>query len=309
MKLSIVIPSRGNWSRLKFTLDALRKQVLPSACDWEVIIIFDGVRPADNFIEQMCSTRFRYLLIPEQRGRAAARNFGIAEAQGEFVVLLDEDIVVPHGFLAAHLSAQEQSPGLCHGPLRELPALAWIKDLARPLLDGESNNPPERIREWALRVLQDLDEPATCYQKHGRLSRLERDGMKAFREGREAVACLAFAGANLSAPRSWLLECGFDERSGVRWGLEDLALALRWHLDSRPLKVADKAWGLHLSHMRGTWRVEQRVNLCCLDFLPMDVALAVLTYLEGQMKLDELEPALASFMSRHRRLDEGSKLS
>lgn len=310
MNLSIVIPSRGNWSRLKFTLNALCEQAVPSGIYWEVIIVFDGVSPADNFVDQTFSSRHRYLPLPRQRGRGAARNTGIAEAQGEFVILLDEDVVVGPGFLAAHLSQQEESPGLCHGPLRELPALAWVEDLTRPWTSAESDAiPPTRIRDWALRVLQDLEEPALCYQKHGRVSRLERDGMKAFRQGREAVAWVAFAGANLSAPRRWLIECGFDERTGARWGLEDLSLALRWNLANRPLSVADDAWGLHLSHTRRGWRAEQRANLCCLDFLPQDVALAVLTYLEGKITLDDLEPALESFTSGHRRLDESSGLS
>jgi glycosyltransferase involved in cell wall biosynthesis len=310
MDLSIVIPSRGNWSRLKFTLNALAKQALPTVLNWEVITVFDGVVPADYFLDQIFSYRLRYLLLAEQRGRGAARNAGIAEALGEFVILLDEDIIVGPRFLVAHLSQQEQSPSLCHGPLRELPVLAWIEDLDRPWMSAERDtNPPRRIREWALRVLQDLDEPTLCFQKHGQLSRLEKDGMKAFRQGRKAVAWVGFAGANLSAPRTWLIDCGFDERPGARWGLEDLSLALRWNLANRPLTVADDAWGLHLSHPRRSWRAEQLANLCCLDFLPLDVALAVLTYLEGKISLDDLEPALESIIPEYRRLDEALRLS
>lgn len=292
MKLSVVIPSRGNWSRLKLTLDALVKQSLPAHVGWEVLIVLDGVSLKGELNFQHSLPALRYLPLPRRGGRGAARNAGIAAARGEIIVLLDDDVVVNPGFLTAHLAQQVQSPSLCHGPMSELPALVWIDDVSWAETTTDGNGLPRRIREWAARVLRDLSDPIICREKHGRPSRLERDGMEAFRQGRSALAWVAFAGANLSAPRKWLLDDGFDERPGTRWGLEDLSLALRWHLWGLPLTVAADAWGLHLSHPRPAWRESQRANLCCLDFLPEDVALSILAYLEGKIMPDELESVL-----------------
>lgn len=290
MKLSLVIPSRGRWSRLSLTLQALGRQSLPPASDWEAIVVLDGVPPNDDFAVPPTVRGLRWLPLPSRRGRGGARNAGIAAARGEVVILLDEDVVVCPGFLAAHLREQSLRPSLCHGPLRELPALARIDDEGRVV--AEDGRARRRVGELATRVMRDLDDPNLCFERHGCVSRLERDGVGAYRQGRTAVSWVAFAGANLSAPRGWLLEDKFDERPGARWGLEDLALALRWSVDGRPLTVAFDARALHLSHPRPGWREMQRANLCCLDILPATAAASVLKYLEGTMTVDELEAVL-----------------
>jgi glycosyltransferase involved in cell wall biosynthesis len=268
---------------------------MPPASEWEVVVVLDGVPCADGFAAAHRLPGLRWLPLPSQRGRGGARNAGIDAARGEVVILLDEDVVVCPGFLAAHLREQARRPGLCHGPLRELPALAWFDD--EGLADTGNAGVPRRISELASRVLRDLDDPDLCFERHGSVSRLERDGVGAYMQGRRAVSWVAFAGANLSAPRDWLLEDKFDERPGARWGLEDLSLALRWSIEGRPLAVAFGARALHLSHPRPGWRETQRANLCCLDFLPEAAAASVLTYLEGATTLDALEAALLPVVS------------
>jgi hypothetical protein len=104
---------------------------------------------------------------------------------------------------------------------------------------------------WATRVLSQLEDTELCWENFGTPSRLERDGVEALYERRMAAAWVGFAGANISAPRKWFLEDGFDESTGTRWGLEDISLAVGWTLAGKALMVAAGAGGLHLQQRRG----------------------------------------------------------
>lgn len=159
-----------------------------------------------------------------------------------------------------------------------------------------------RMRRWLDTALALIDaDPDTAYDLLGQASRLEADGVTAWRDGRLPEAWVAFAGANLSAPRRWLQACRFDERPGARWGLEDVALTLRLALSGRTLHVAEDARGLHLSHDRGDWKHAQRANAGCLDFLPAPAVDAVLDYLEGEAAGEAMAGRLAPLFEAARR--------
>jgi hypothetical protein len=246
----------------------------------------------------------RILSTPQRVGRGAARNLGIASARAEIVVLLDDDMVPVPGFLAAHLAAQQQHRSVCRGPVRELPSLVFLDDLDRMSVDPRLAKRPSlpRVRAWAARVLDQVDrDPEQAFHQLGVASRLERDGSEAWDAGSVAGGVVAFAGANLSAPRQWLLRQPFDERPGPRWGLEDLALVLRLALEGRQLAVADTARALHLSHHRGDWRQQLRDNKLCLDFLDATSGEALSDYLEGALPLEAVEKRLAPKLELARR--------
>jgi radical SAM superfamily enzyme YgiQ (UPF0313 family)/GT2 family glycosyltransferase len=301
--VSVVIPSAGKWSRLRRTLAALAGQQLSASLRWEIVVVLDGVVAPEEFRFEVGRTPVRVLRLDDAKGRGGARNAGIKEARGEIIVLLDDDVVVAPRFLEAHLEQQRRRACLCHGPLREIPMLAYLDDLdaltIHPSLEAAPSH--QRVTAWAARVLEKIQDVDECWDRFGAASRLEEDGARAAAAGRPAAAWLAFAGANLSAPRSWLLEDGFDERPGQRWGLEDIALALRWSLAGRPLSIAADARGLHLSHLRSHWKVQQRENAACFDFLPEDAVETVLRYLENRGDALDVERALDSHFRRARR--------
>jgi GT2 family glycosyltransferase len=304
LDLSVVVPSAGKWSRLRQTLDALSRQTLPSHVRWEVVLVLDGIAAPDSAELTRLGLDLRIVSTPVKGGRGYARNRGIEAASAEIVVLLDDDMVPVPGFLQAHLAAQQRMSSVCHGPTRELPPLAYFSDLDRLAPDSALADRPglERMRSWARRTLAKVaSDPVTAFERLGTPSRLERDGIDAWSSGSLAGAVVAFAGANLSAPRRWLLRCPFDERPGTRWGLEDLALVLRLLLKGHPIAVAESARALHLSHHRAGWREQQRANIACLDVLPDTVGQTILSYLEGDAPLDALELALQPHLEVARR--------
>lgn len=80
-------------------LDSLREQ---SVRDFEVIIVEDGStkdcrREAEEYGGAM---RVRYFL-KENGGPGPARNYGAERAEGEYLIILDSDCVLPPGYLEA----------------------------------------------------------------------------------------------------------------------------------------------------------------------------------------------------------------
>jgi glycosyltransferase involved in cell wall biosynthesis len=95
---TIIIPA---YNRAGFIADTLRSVAAQSFENWEVLVVDDG--STDNTAEVVApfltDPRIRYL--PKQNGeRGVARNYGLAWAQGEYVVFLDSD----DQFHPAHLA-------------------------------------------------------------------------------------------------------------------------------------------------------------------------------------------------------------
>lgn len=293
---AVVIPTAGKWSRLRRTLASLARQQIPAGTRCEVVLVLDGIPAPDDLPSRVGELPLRALRLETTRGRGAARNAGIAAARAETVILLDDDIVVGPRFVVAHLEAQSQRPALCSGAVRELPGLVYFDDLdTLSIVSGFSDQrAAERMRAPARRLLAALDDVESCWDRYGKPSALETEGTEAYNKGHLYAAWVAFAGANLSAPRKWFLTSPFDERPGSRWGLEDLALALSWLRKGRALALAGQAFGLHLSHPRPNWQHDLRANAICLDFLGESAGEAVMQYLEGRAPLTEVEAAMAA---------------
>ncbi|MFL5013179.1 glycosyltransferase [Rhizobium sp.] len=88
--VSIITPAHEAETTISSTLESLTAQ---SHADWECFIIDDGstdqtAEIADRFAAR--DTRFR-VLRQDQSGVSAARNSGLAQAKGEWVVFLDSD--------------------------------------------------------------------------------------------------------------------------------------------------------------------------------------------------------------------------
>ena len=91
--VSIIIPTYKHQDFVLATLDSVFAQTFT---DYEVIVINDG-SPDDTaaLLRPLADAgRIRYIEQKNQ-GQSAARNRGIAEAQGEFIALLDDDDLWP----------------------------------------------------------------------------------------------------------------------------------------------------------------------------------------------------------------------
>lgn len=104
MKITVVIPSIGRPAEL---LASCKDLSLQDADSWECIIVLQG-EPAGNVISEIMRTLGDRARIYHCNTANAnlARNIGLAEARGEVLVYLDDDVSIPsRGFLEAHCSA------------------------------------------------------------------------------------------------------------------------------------------------------------------------------------------------------------
>jgi glycosyltransferase involved in cell wall biosynthesis len=109
MLISVVTPTHNKLDHLKRTLASLEAQDLrPDA--YEVVVVDDGSSDdTPAFLEDHRPAHgFQKIRQETNRGRAAARNLGLARVQGELVVFLDDDMELVPGFLRAHLEFHQR---------------------------------------------------------------------------------------------------------------------------------------------------------------------------------------------------------
>ena len=70
--------------------------------DFEVIIVEDGSqKPCKNVCDKYADKLNIHYFLKENGGPGPARNYGVEKAQGDYVLILDSDCVIPSGYLAA----------------------------------------------------------------------------------------------------------------------------------------------------------------------------------------------------------------
>ncbi len=112
LRASVVIPTYRRKDALLRALRSLASQSIEPA-SYEVVVVVDG--SDDGTLEAAASSPQPYalrVLWQGNSGRAAACNTGVAAAQAELVVLLDDDMEASPQLLEAHLRAHEAGPRL-----------------------------------------------------------------------------------------------------------------------------------------------------------------------------------------------------
>jgi len=121
MKISVVIATRNRAALLDAALASLRAQV--GAPELELIVVDNGSSDGTSAI----ATKHGAVVVFEaQPNRALARNAGIAAATGEIVLFIDDDVVLPPFFVAAHARAHAAQlfPHVVTGPIINVPSAA-----------------------------------------------------------------------------------------------------------------------------------------------------------------------------------------
>ena len=99
MKYAIIVPVYNRPDEVAELLESLTLQTFK---DFEVIIVEDG---SQNPCETVCKQYEKQLdikyFIKENSGPGQSRNYGAAYSTGEYLLILDSDVVLPVGYLAA----------------------------------------------------------------------------------------------------------------------------------------------------------------------------------------------------------------
>lgn len=99
MKYSIIIPVYNRPDEADELLQSLTQQTVKG---FEVIIVEDGSSiPCKHIADKYADVLDVKYFLKENGGPGPARNFGVNNAQGDYVLILDSDCVIPQGYLAA----------------------------------------------------------------------------------------------------------------------------------------------------------------------------------------------------------------
>lgn len=114
--VSVVVPTANRASYLEIALASLASQDLDRP--FEIVVVDDA--SSDATPDVVARAGVRSLRHDPPRGANAARNAGIAAAEGALVVLIDDDVETPPGWLRALVAAAERHPDAdaIGGPIR-----------------------------------------------------------------------------------------------------------------------------------------------------------------------------------------------
>ena len=98
MKYSFIIPVFNRPNEVDELLQSLCTQTFK---DFEVIVVEDGSSiPCDQVIGQYQDRLQIHYFTKPNSGPGQTRNYGVERAGGEYVLILDSDVVLPEGYLA-----------------------------------------------------------------------------------------------------------------------------------------------------------------------------------------------------------------
>ncbi len=181
MEISAVIPTRNRMKDLSECLNSILSQsLLPG----EVIIVDDGSLD-DEFLEEyrekLGSAGVGFLYLKKRSpGLAASRNLAAGKASGEFILILDDDVVLGKGFIRALYeicleNKEEKEFGGAGGVVSNYRRRHPLERFYRRLFRITSYHSWD-ITSAGFQVWDDsLKERETAYYLHGGLSMYRRD--------------------------------------------------------------------------------------------------------------------------------------
>jgi GT2 family glycosyltransferase len=214
--ISVLITAQDRANLLAQVLDGLRLQTLAPS-QFEVVLVDDGSReqlpalpsPVEGFT----------LRLPENEGRAYARNRGLEVVSGERVLFLDGDTVPDSRLLESHLLAAGEND-------------------ARVVVGYKYHLGSSDYQEALKTKNVVLDPRERLYEENG-------DELESW----PAPWQVCHTG-NLSVSRNLLYSIGgFDERF-IGWGGEDIEIGYRLHRAGGRYVLARGALAYHLMHPR-----------------------------------------------------------
>src|SRR5688500_17302102 len=104
--VTVAVPTRGRAAYLEVTLDSLCRQSARAA--HELLVVDDGATDATPGVAEHFGVRL--IRHGERRSLNAARNTAIREARADLIAFVDDDVLVPPGWLDALVEGASRHP-------------------------------------------------------------------------------------------------------------------------------------------------------------------------------------------------------
>lgn len=268
-KLSVVIPVRDQTFSLRMTLLWFAKFL---TSDSEVIVVDDGSRESLNSLIDSFKDKMSINLIEQgQLGRAAARNIGWKNAQGERIWFNDADRFPSQESIDIH----KYGDGVVIGQIQEL-YFPNPENMESVIL-GEQTQIKRRARQplYPKLIL------STLFDEHGR--------------SRTRIGWAAFFSGNVSVPRKYLEKVGGYDEQFRSWGVEHFELGYRLWKENLSFNYELNGMNFHIAHPRDTGFYQSQMNESMAYFIskyPGDISLHKFhDFLFGHASLQEVEEA------------------
>ena len=86
--ISIIVPC---YNDAQYIEQAVNSALSQTYANKEVIVVDDGSNPETKAILKKLATQITKLIVQENKGQSTARNIGIKEAKGDYILVLDSD--------------------------------------------------------------------------------------------------------------------------------------------------------------------------------------------------------------------------
>ena len=113
MRYSVIVPVFNRPDEVEELLDSLTRQTRQ---DFEVLLVEDGSTVPCEEVARRYEDRLaeRYFSKPNS-GPCQTRNYGAERAEGQWLIILDSDVIVPEGYFAAVDAELEREPADAFG--------------------------------------------------------------------------------------------------------------------------------------------------------------------------------------------------
>ncbi|HEY8154479.1 MAG TPA: glycosyltransferase [Myxococcota bacterium] len=158
MRVSVAVCTWNRAALLRRALESLGALEIPEGVELEILVVDNGSSDeTPALLRELASALPLRALAEPEPGLARARNRAAAEARGELIAWIDDDVQVEPGWLAAYAEASLRHPeasffGGATLPWFEQPPPAWIAESWERLADV-----------WAIRLLP--PDPAPIHRK------------------------------------------------------------------------------------------------------------------------------------------------
>jgi len=135
-ELSVIICTYNRAQILAKSLETLKSQDLPPE-KFELVVVDDGSPDDTARVVKSYTPAFpvRYVGLP-RTGRAGARNAGLKNAEGKIALFVDDDVLLPAGFLSLHYRIHQKGEKLIgRGPIIDIDKMEMPQDQKAKLPD------------------------------------------------------------------------------------------------------------------------------------------------------------------------------